>query len=212
VPTMSRVEQVFCRSAPWRAFTRAAVLPWAMQGLRPEGHTLEIGGGSGAMAAAIAEAHPSAQLTVTDYDPSMVDAARRRLQPYRSVDVRQADATDLPFDEASFDVIASFIMLHHVGAWEQAIGRRCASCARAGHWSARACSDLLATRPMDRLHHAERAQHRMLRSRSEHSTVIRWRALRRMTTASSCERVASPTYSGRPGKRARGRGGRCCRN
>src|SRR5215472_9446926 len=43
MPAMSRLEAVFCRSAPWRVFTQRAVLPWALQGMRPEGRVLEIG-------------------------------------------------------------------------------------------------------------------------------------------------------------------------
>jgi hypothetical protein len=51
VPSMSRFQSAFCRSAPWRTFARRAVLPWALQGFRPQGDVLEIGAGSGAMAA-----------------------------------------------------------------------------------------------------------------------------------------------------------------
>ena len=116
--SMSRFHQAFCRSAPWRPFTRSVVLPWALHGFRPDGSVLEIGGGSGAMAAAIAEAFPAAQLTVTDYDLSMVEAARARLAPLgERAEVRQADATNLSFADRSFDVVLSFVMRHHVGLW-----------------------------------------------------------------------------------------------
>jgi ubiquinone/menaquinone biosynthesis C-methylase UbiE len=61
-------------------------------------------------------------VTATDYDQSMVDVARRRLAPFGArAEIRQADATALPFPDASFDVALSFIMLHHVVAWEQAV-------------------------------------------------------------------------------------------
>jgi ubiquinone/menaquinone biosynthesis C-methylase UbiE len=120
---MSHAEQAFCRSAPWRAFTRTVVLPWALQGVRLQGRVLEIGAGSGAMAAAMAEARPDLRLTVTDYDPSMVEAAARSLSGHEGVEVRQADAARLPFEDGSFDGVVSFIMLHHVGAWEEALAQ-----------------------------------------------------------------------------------------
>jgi hypothetical protein len=83
MPTMSTFEQVFCQSAPWRAVTRRVVLPWAMQGLRPRGELLEIGAGSGAMAAELLGAFPDVRMTVTDYDQAMVAAASRLLAPGR---------------------------------------------------------------------------------------------------------------------------------
>jgi ubiquinone/menaquinone biosynthesis C-methylase UbiE len=52
----------------------------------------------------------------------MVDAARARVAPFgdRAL-VRQADATALPFEDAAFDHVVTFIMLHHVIDWEKAL-------------------------------------------------------------------------------------------
>ena len=75
MPTMSGFQAAFCRSAPWRGFARRVVLPWALQGFGPEGEVLEIGAGSGAMAAELLAAHPALTMTVTDFDVAMVDAA-----------------------------------------------------------------------------------------------------------------------------------------
>lgn len=120
---MSRFARVMCRSAPWRTFAGRVVLPWALQGNDLRGDVLEIGCGSGAMAAEILRRHPDVRLTATDYDESMVAAARRRLAPYGDrAEVRQADATSLPFPDGSFDVALSFLMLHHVVEWEKALG------------------------------------------------------------------------------------------
>jgi len=120
---MSRSAQLFCRSAPWRLVAGRVVLPWALQGAKPQGDVLEIGCGSGAMAAEVLRRHPDVRMTATDYDESMVVAARARLSPFggRAV-VRQADATALPFEDASFDLVLSFVMLHHVVRWEAAVG------------------------------------------------------------------------------------------
>jgi ubiquinone/menaquinone biosynthesis C-methylase UbiE len=109
------------RSAPWRLFAGRIVLPWALQGFELRGEVLEIGCGSGAMAAEVLHGFPNVRLTATDYDESMVQVAERRLSEFgpRAI-VRQADATALPFPNASFDAVVSFIMLHHVLKWEQA--------------------------------------------------------------------------------------------
>lgn len=123
VPEMSRSAQMFCRSAPWRVVAGRVVLPWALQGATPKAEVLEIGCGSGAMAAALLRRYPAARMTATDFDESMVQAARSRLSSFGDrAEVRQADATALPFEDESFDLVLSFIMLHHVVRWEQAVG------------------------------------------------------------------------------------------
>src|SRR5438105_2616732 len=119
---MSTFEKAMCQSPPWRWFTRRIVLPWALQGIRPDGEVLEIGGGSGAMASELLAAHRGLRMTVTDFDDDMLARARPRLERFGDrVVVRQADATALPFDDESFDAVVSFIMLHHVGHWEAAL-------------------------------------------------------------------------------------------
>jgi ubiquinone/menaquinone biosynthesis C-methylase UbiE len=123
MPEMSRPQQLVCRSAPWRFLAGRVVLPWALQGADLRGDVLEIGCGSGAMGVEVLRRHPAVRLTATDYDESMVDAARERLAPFGDrAEVRRADATDLPFPDAAFDTALSFIMLHHVINWEQALG------------------------------------------------------------------------------------------
>lgn len=120
MPVMSAFEAWFCRSSPWRLASRR-VLSWAIQGVPLEGDVLEIGGGSGAMAEELLRSHPTLRLTVTDHDPSMVEAARERLGKLPQVTVGQADATHLPFPGETFDAVLSFLMLHHVIDWEQTL-------------------------------------------------------------------------------------------
>ena len=121
MPVMSLIEGAFCRSAPWRALARRTVLPWALGGEELTGKVLEIGGGSGAMADGIARMLPDVHLTVTDIDDDMVATARRRLAQHGNVTVQPADVTTLPFDDASFDAVTSYLMLHHVIAWREAL-------------------------------------------------------------------------------------------
>lgn len=116
------VAQVLCRSAPWRVAARHVVLPWALQGVELHGDVLEIGCGSGAMASDLLHRYPDVRLTATDVDDAMVDASRQRLTPFGSrATVRRADATALPFPDASFDAVVTFLMLHHVIDWERAL-------------------------------------------------------------------------------------------
>ncbi|HEX4655096.1 MAG TPA: class I SAM-dependent methyltransferase [Mycobacteriales bacterium] len=120
---MTRRGRLFCTSRPYRGLARAAVLPWALQGETLTGHVLEIGSGSGAMAAALLDLFPQVQhLVATDYDERMVAAATTSLQRYgdRAV-VERADATSLRFENNTFDAVCSFAMLHHVLRWEDAL-------------------------------------------------------------------------------------------
>ncbi|HEU0132346.1 MAG TPA: class I SAM-dependent methyltransferase [Mycobacteriales bacterium] len=122
MPAMSSVEQAFCRGAPWRAVAGRAVLPWALRGAAPRGRVLEVGAGSGAMAAGLLRRHPDLDLTASDYDPAMVAVAARALAAFGGrARATVADATALPFADESFDTVLSFLMLHHVGAWERAV-------------------------------------------------------------------------------------------
>ncbi len=86
------------------------------------GSVLELGGGSGAMAAEILRRFPEVTLTLSDLDPSMLMRARETLEPFgERAMVEEADATSLPFADHEFDAVVSFVMLHHVGAWETAL-------------------------------------------------------------------------------------------
>lgn len=122
MPVMSAIERAFCRSAPWRSLTRRVVIPWALDGITLTGEVLELGCGAGVLGQELLTRFPSIRLTATDVDPLMVETARRRLAPFVDrVEVRQADATELPFPDGRFDAVMSFIMLHHTMQWERAL-------------------------------------------------------------------------------------------
>jgi SAM-dependent methyltransferase len=123
MPAMSQLERWLCRSGPWRLFTRTVLLPWALQGRALNGHALEVGAGAASMATQLLASHPHVRLTVTDYDHAMVAEARKALARFgERARVEQADAALLRFPESSFDATLSFLMLHHVGSWERALG------------------------------------------------------------------------------------------
>jgi SAM-dependent methyltransferase len=111
------------------------------------------------MAAELLERYPAVRLTATDVDPAMRAAAIRRLDGFGDrVRVQEADAARLPFGDASFDGVASFIMLHHVIAWEGALAE-VARVLRPG--GALVGYDLMRAGPNRLLHRHEESHHRM---------------------------------------------------
>ncbi|MCZ7531275.1 MAG: class I SAM-dependent methyltransferase [Acidimicrobiia bacterium] len=161
MPTMSRIEQAFCRSAPWRAFAKRSVLPWALADEALSGDVLEIGSGSGAMAAAVLERFPDVRLIATDADPAMVDAATSRLARYGDrVEIRQVDSTSLEFDDDCFDAVLSFLMLHHVMRWERALVEAIRVLRPGGVLVG---YDLLETPPARFIHGVDGSAHRLFR-------------------------------------------------
>jgi ubiquinone/menaquinone biosynthesis C-methylase UbiE len=157
MPSMSRLQTTVCTSAAWRSVA-GAVLSWALQGFDVRGDVLEIGAGSGALAREVLTRFDHARLTVTDFDPAMVERAERRLSEFADrVDVRPADATALPFGDRSFDVVLSCLMLHHTVAWERALSESLRVLRPGGHLVG---FDLLAVAPLRLLHrdHGDRVR------------------------------------------------------
>lgn len=77
-------------------------------------HVLEVGCGTGLVLERIAKFARSAR--GVDISPNMLEHARRR-----QLDVQVASATELPFDDATFDVACSFKVLAHIREIERAL-------------------------------------------------------------------------------------------
>ena len=81
---------------------------------------LELGCGGGHVTRYMAK-ECGLDCTGTDVDPDMVDTAKARSLRVNNVSFMEADATDLPFDDGSFDLVLSFGILHHIHDWPVAI-------------------------------------------------------------------------------------------
>ncbi|NMR31952.1 class I SAM-dependent methyltransferase [Crystallibacter degradans] len=158
MPKMSRIETAFCCSTSWRRFTGSVVLPWALQGNDISGDVLELGAGSGAMAAALLQRAPGIRLTVTDLDEGMLANARGRF-PRPGPKVQQADATALPFQSGSFDFVLSFLMLHHVLNWQAAVAEAARVLRPGGMLIG---YDLTASQAAKLIHLVDRSPHRLV--------------------------------------------------
>jgi len=80
---------------------------------------LELGTGGGGLLALLQDRFRPAWVVGTDFDPAQVETARGflthrwgSLPP--SVELRTADALQLPFKDGSFDFVFAMMMLHHV--------------------------------------------------------------------------------------------------
>lgn len=76
------------------------------------GLVLDLGGGTGALAAAVAERFPKARVEIWDTDPAMLEAARERCARFgpRVTGVERSFADPLP----PCDAVVACIALHHV--------------------------------------------------------------------------------------------------
>jgi ubiquinone/menaquinone biosynthesis C-methylase UbiE len=112
------IQRLFDTLAPqWDTIRRPdhlAVYERALDALpAPPSCALDVGTGTGDGAIAIARKFPSADVIGVDLAAQMVAAARRKLEGESSLRVRfeQADASKLPFDTASFDLVAHANMI-----------------------------------------------------------------------------------------------------
>ena len=81
----------------------------------PYGRALELGCGTGFFLLNLMQAGLTARGTVTDLSPGMVAAALRNAENLGlDVDGRVADAEQIPYDDATFDVVVGHAVLHHI--------------------------------------------------------------------------------------------------
>jgi ubiquinone/menaquinone biosynthesis C-methylase UbiE len=87
------------------------------------GRVLEIGCGRGVGTELLFRRFGARSVVAFDLDPRMVAEARRRLAGYPPdrLGLLVADATAIPVDDAAFDAVFDFAILHHVPDWRAAV-------------------------------------------------------------------------------------------
>jgi ubiquinone/menaquinone biosynthesis C-methylase UbiE len=100
-----------CASDEWRDALRDLILPFALGDARLGDDVLEVGPGPGRTTDLLRAELP--RITAVELDEGLAAALATRFAD-SNVTVVQADATDMPFDDATFSGAVSFTMLHHV--------------------------------------------------------------------------------------------------
>jgi ubiquinone/menaquinone biosynthesis C-methylase UbiE len=77
----------------------------------PVGAALDVGTGTGAAALEIAERFPSARVVGVDIASEMVERARQKASGHANVSFEVGDASALPYDDASFDLVTAANMI-----------------------------------------------------------------------------------------------------
>ncbi|MGH7858230.1 MAG: class I SAM-dependent methyltransferase [Candidatus Binatia bacterium] len=81
---------------------------------------LDIGCGTGSLVVLLKRLHPDAEVVGLDPDPKALSRARRKAQRAAlSVRLDRGFSDELPYPEASFDLVFSSFMFHHLEADEQ---------------------------------------------------------------------------------------------
>jgi SAM-dependent methyltransferase len=92
----------------------------ALLSLLPSNWTVaDLGCGTGNIAEILAPV--VGRIIAVDREPAMLDAARKRLELFDTIDFRQGDLTALPLKDREVDAALLFLVLHHVPDPERAL-------------------------------------------------------------------------------------------
>src|SRR4051812_39732656 len=96
----------------------------ALGGAPPSfGRSLEIGAGTGYFSLNLLQAGVVREAVCTDISPGMLGALEANADRLDlEVETRAYDADDLPFDDASFDLVLGHAVLHHLPDLPHALG------------------------------------------------------------------------------------------
>ena len=108
---MNRFHRWYCRTGHWRHAIQDQILPWALRDVDLGDRVLEIGPGPGLTTDVLAGRAPA--LTAVEIDADLAARLSERFEG-TNVTVVNADATALPYADATFTGAVSFTMLHHV--------------------------------------------------------------------------------------------------
>ncbi len=108
---MNRFHRWYCRTGHWRHAIQDEILPWVLNDLDLGDDVLEIGPGPGLTTDVLARRVPT--LTTVEIDADLASRLTDRFAG-TNVTVANADATALPYADATFSGAVCFTMLHHV--------------------------------------------------------------------------------------------------
>jgi malonyl-CoA O-methyltransferase len=91
----------------------------------PPRAVLDLGAGTGAGAVALKRRFRRATVTAADFAAPMLEVARRRSRFWRPIRCVHADARQLPFEDASFDLVFSNLMLQWLVPPDAALAEIC---------------------------------------------------------------------------------------
>lgn len=97
----------------WQIATTRAVDP------KPGERILDVAAGTGTSSASLAKS--GASVVAADFSPGMIEVGRRRQAHVPNLVFVEADATDLPFDDASFDAVTISFGLRNVNEPKRAL-------------------------------------------------------------------------------------------
>ena len=122
---LNRLEKALMNNPVRSAFQRHLEAPQLLRlgGPLAGGVALEVGCGRGVGVELIFECFGAERVEAFDLDPHMVALARRRLASRGdAVRVREGDASAIEAEDARYDAVFDFGILHHVPRWRDAIG------------------------------------------------------------------------------------------
>lgn len=109
---------------------------WVARYLRPHlpgaRAVLDVGCGPGVIAGAVADASPGARVTGVDAGEDRVREARRQARGRPNLRALRADATALPFEDDSFDLVYSRFLLEYLGERRRAVEEMARVCRPGG--------------------------------------------------------------------------------
>ena len=94
------------------ALYRQVVADVTASGLPPGARVLDVGTGPGRIPRMLAATHPDWQIDAVDLEPRMIEFARRQ-DSGGTVTFTVGDGADLPYPDATFDLIVSSMSQHH---------------------------------------------------------------------------------------------------
>ncbi len=81
----------------------------------PRARVLDLGAGTATLTIMVKQAHPDAEVVGLDGDAHVLEIARAKASAAGvKIQLDRSFATDLPYDDASFDRVLSSLMLHHL--------------------------------------------------------------------------------------------------